>query len=246
MNIRFTTRALRSVDHFLAIRRDVKIVQVRPNGARREKGLGGNDGGEPNIEQGRIRREEVTHVSLRHVMTRIAKKNGGGGDRGKGKRSVGHGVGRIAKKIFSSKNGINESETRRFVRGFGRIRKIEFSISGVLARNDSGGMTENVRDGVVHHSVLDSTMKRMSRILRRRGGIINTDSLSELGDRTGEIVGTQSTDLIALNDGSVDPTRLLLSHTLSSGNMRNSSVIGGNGNETRGFSTQGSYKIRKE
>jgi len=107
-------------------------------------------------------------------------------------------------------------------------------------------MTENVWDGVVHHGVLDSTMKRMSRILRRGGGIIDTDSLSQLGDGASKVVRTQSADLVTLDDGSIDPTRLLLSHTLGSGNMRNSSIIGGDSDEASGFGTQGGYKIRKE
>jgi len=62
-------------------------------------------------------------------------------------------------------------------------------------------------------------MKRMSGILGRGGGVIDADSLSQLGDRTGEIVGAQSTDLITLNNRGINPAGLLLSHTLSGGNM---------------------------
>jgi len=112
LNIRFAAGALRRIDHFFTIRRNIKIVKIGPYRAGREKGLGRNNSGEPNIEQRRIGRKEVTHVSLRHVMARITKKDRRGGDWGKGKRSVGHRVGRITKEILGGKNGVNESETR--------------------------------------------------------------------------------------------------------------------------------------
>jgi len=50
LNIRFATRAFRGIDHLFAIRGDVEVVKVGPYGTRREKSLGRNNGGEPNIE----------------------------------------------------------------------------------------------------------------------------------------------------------------------------------------------------
>lgn len=139
-------------------------------------------------------------------MTRVAKENGGGGNRRKRKRGIRNGIGRITKEILGRKNGINEGETGGFIGGIRRIGKIEFAISGILARNDGGGVTENVGNRIVHHRVLDSTMKRMARILRGRGGIVDADSLSQFCDRAGEIVRAKSAYLVTLDNGGVDPT----------------------------------------
>lgn len=139
-------------------------------------------------------------------MTRITKKNRRGGNGRKRKRGVRHRIRRITKEILGRENGVKESEARGFIRSIRGIGKIKFTESGIFARDHSGGMTENIRDRVVHHGVLDSTMKGVSRILGRRGRIIDTDSLSQLGDGTSEIVGAKSAYLIALNDRSINPT----------------------------------------
>jgi len=246
LNIRLPTRTFGSVNHLLTIGRNVEVIEIGPNRTRGEKSFRGNDRSEPYIKKRGIRRKEVTHVGLRHVVTRIAKENRRGGNGRKRKRGVGNGLRRISKEVLGRENGINESETRGLVRSFRRIRKVEFAISGIFARNDGGRMPENVRDGIVHHGVLDSTVEGMSGILRRGGRIINTDGLGELSDGTSEIVGTKSTNFVTLNDRSVHPTGLLLSHTLSSGDMGNGGIISRDSNQTSGLGTKSSDKIGKE
>jgi len=200
LNIRLSARTLGSVNHLSTVRRNVKVVEIGPNRTRGEKSLRRNNRSEPYIEKRRIGRKEVTHIRLRHIMTGITKENRGSRNRRERKRSFGNRLGRISKEVLGRENGINESEARRLIRSVRGVREVELAISRIFARNNGSGMPENVWDGVVHHSVLDSTVERMSGVLGGRSRIIDANGLSELGDGTSEIVGTKSANLVALND----------------------------------------------
>jgi hypothetical protein len=246
LNIRLSSRTLGSINHLSTIRRNVEVVEIGPNGTRREKGFRGNDRSEPHVKKRRIGRKEVTHISLRHVVTRVAKENRRSRNRRERKRRVRNRLGGIAEKVLGSQDGINESEPRGLIRSVCRIGKVELAICGIFARNNGGGVTENIRDRIVHHGVLNGTMEGMSGILRRRGRIIDTDGLGELGDGASKVVRTKGTNFITLNDGSIHPSRLLLGHTLSGGDMGNSSIIGRNGDQTSGLGSESSDEIWKE